>query len=92
MFFLAGAQSILLGLLAEMVMRTYYESQSKTTYLIDEVRQGDSDMNSPLDGKWERRLLQRLRDCRTCPRRSDNDDARTSDGSVDARVAGGVGK
>ncbi|MBX6312977.1 MAG: glycosyltransferase family 2 protein [Isosphaeraceae bacterium] len=40
MFFLAGAMSILLGLLAEMVMRTYYESQSKTTYLLGEVRQG----------------------------------------------------
>lgn len=39
MFFLGGVQSILLGVLAEMVMRTYYESQSKTTYLLDEVRQ-----------------------------------------------------
>ena len=38
-FGLGGVQSILLGVLAEMVMRTYYESQSKTTYLIDEVRQ-----------------------------------------------------
>ncbi len=42
MFFLGGIQSILLGVLAEMVMRTYYESQSKTTYLIDEVRQRDN--------------------------------------------------
>jgi glycosyltransferase involved in cell wall biosynthesis len=41
MFALAGVQSILMGLLAEMVMRTYYESQSKTTYLLGEVRQGD---------------------------------------------------
>jgi glycosyltransferase involved in cell wall biosynthesis len=39
MFALGGVQSILLGVLAEMVMRTYYESQSKTTYLLDEVRQ-----------------------------------------------------
>ena len=31
--------SILMGVLAEMVMRTYYESQSKTTYLLGEVRQ-----------------------------------------------------
>ena len=38
--FLMGVQSILMGVLAEMVMRTYYESQSKTTYLLDEVRQG----------------------------------------------------
>jgi hypothetical protein len=28
-----------MGVLAEMVMRTYYESQSKTTYLIGEIRQ-----------------------------------------------------
>ena len=40
MFFLAGVMSILLGVLAEMNMRTYYESQSKTTYLLGEVRQG----------------------------------------------------
>ena len=40
MFFLAGAISIMLGLVAEMVMRTYYESQSKTTYLLSEVREG----------------------------------------------------
>jgi glycosyltransferase involved in cell wall biosynthesis len=40
MFFLAGLQSIFMGVLAEMIMRTYYESQSKTTYLLGEVRQG----------------------------------------------------
>ena len=40
MFFLAGIQSILMGLLAEMVMRTYYESQSKVTYLLGTVYQG----------------------------------------------------
>ena len=39
MFLLGGVQSILLGVLAEMVMRTYYEAQSKTTYLLGEVRQ-----------------------------------------------------
>ena len=39
MFFLAGGQSLLMGVLAEMVMRTYYESQSKATYLLGEVRQ-----------------------------------------------------
>jgi len=43
MFFLAGVQSILMGVLAEMVMRTYYESQHKTTYLLGEVRQGRHD-------------------------------------------------
>ena len=40
MFFLAGMQSILMGVLAEMVMRTYYESQHKTTYILGEVREG----------------------------------------------------
>jgi glycosyltransferase involved in cell wall biosynthesis len=39
MFFLGGVQSILLGVLAEMVMRTYYESQDKSTYVLGEVRQ-----------------------------------------------------
>ncbi len=39
LFFLAGVISILMGVLAEMVMRTYYESQAKTTYLLGEVRQ-----------------------------------------------------
>ena len=47
MFFLGGVQSILLGVLAEMIMRTYYESQSKTTYLLGEVRQGKT---SPEEG------------------------------------------
>ena len=36
---LAGAMSILMGIQAELVMRTYYESQAKTTYLLREVRQ-----------------------------------------------------
>jgi glycosyltransferase involved in cell wall biosynthesis len=40
MFFGGGVLAILMGLQAEMVMRTYYESQSKTTYLLGEVRQG----------------------------------------------------
>jgi glycosyltransferase involved in cell wall biosynthesis len=39
-FFMMGVQSILMGVLAEMVMRTYYESQAKTTYVIGEVREG----------------------------------------------------
>jgi glycosyltransferase involved in cell wall biosynthesis len=40
--FLMGVQSILMGVLAEMVMRTYYESQHKTTYLLGEIRRGPS--------------------------------------------------
>jgi glycosyltransferase involved in cell wall biosynthesis len=42
-FFLTGVVSLLMGVLAEMVMRTYYESQSKTTYLLGEIRQGPGD-------------------------------------------------
>jgi TRAP-type C4-dicarboxylate transport system permease small subunit len=37
LFVLAGLQSILTGLVAEMVMRTYYESQQKATYVVREV-------------------------------------------------------
>jgi glycosyltransferase involved in cell wall biosynthesis len=40
MFFLAGGMSILLGIQAEVMMRTYYETQQKTTYLLGEIRQG----------------------------------------------------
>lgn len=40
MFFLAGGMSILLGIQSELIMRTYYESQHKTTYLLREVREG----------------------------------------------------
>ncbi len=38
MFFLAGFYCILMGILAEVVMRIYYESQAKTTYLLSEPR------------------------------------------------------
>jgi glycosyltransferase involved in cell wall biosynthesis len=38
MFFLGGFISILLGILAEVIMRTYYESQSKTTYQLSDTR------------------------------------------------------
>jgi glycosyltransferase involved in cell wall biosynthesis len=40
MFVLAGGMSILLGVQAEVIMRTYYETQQKTTYLVGEIRQG----------------------------------------------------
>ena len=42
LLFLTGVSSILMGLLAEMVMRTYYESQDKRTYLI----RGDTSKDS----------------------------------------------
>lgn len=34
MFFLMGFQSILIGLIAEMLVRTYYETQKKSPYLV----------------------------------------------------------
>jgi glycosyltransferase involved in cell wall biosynthesis len=37
MFFLIGCLSILMGLLAEVVMRTYYEASSSRTYLVRET-------------------------------------------------------
>ncbi len=37
MLFLMGFVSTLMGLLAELVMRTYYESQGKSIYQIDEI-------------------------------------------------------
>ena len=40
MFFLGGWICILMGIQSEVSMRTYYEAQGKTTYLLGEVRQG----------------------------------------------------
>jgi glycosyltransferase involved in cell wall biosynthesis len=39
MLIFIGVQLVTFGLLAEMMARTYYESQNKTTYVIREVRQ-----------------------------------------------------
>jgi glycosyltransferase involved in cell wall biosynthesis len=47
MFFLGGIVSILMGIQSEVNMRTYYESQGKTTYLIGEVREGQAQPDSP---------------------------------------------
>lgn len=41
--FLLGTQSILIGLLAEISIRTYYESQQKTTYFVREILSQDTD-------------------------------------------------
>ena len=35
--FIVGVQFILMGLLAELAIRTYHESQSKPTYVVREV-------------------------------------------------------
>jgi dolichol-phosphate mannosyltransferase len=37
MTFLVGILSILMGLLAEMVVRTYFESQQRTAYFVREL-------------------------------------------------------
>ena len=46
-FFLAGVQMIVTGVVAEMVMRTYYESQGKPTYLLGEVLGGSEESPGP---------------------------------------------
>ncbi len=38
MFFLIGIISIFMGLIAEILMRTYHESQGKPTYIVDSVK------------------------------------------------------
>jgi len=50
MFLLAGGMSILLGIQSELVMRTYYESQHKTTYVLGEVRQGEAEWPEGSEG------------------------------------------
>lgn len=40
MLFIMGFQSILMGLIAELLARTYHESQHKTTYTLREIIQG----------------------------------------------------
>jgi hypothetical protein len=37
MFFILGFQSILMGLTAELLARTYHESQAKPTYTVREM-------------------------------------------------------
>ncbi len=42
MFFMIGIQFILMGLLAELLMRTYHESQGKRTYVINRMLENES--------------------------------------------------
>ncbi|MEZ5416457.1 MAG: glycosyltransferase family 2 protein [Vicinamibacterales bacterium] len=42
-----GVQLVTFGLLAELMARTYYESQNKPTYVIREIRQSDSPADPP---------------------------------------------
>jgi glycosyltransferase involved in cell wall biosynthesis len=50
MFFLIGCLSVLMGLLAEVTMRTYYESQRAATYVVREVYQGGDVVRPTLVG------------------------------------------
>jgi glycosyltransferase involved in cell wall biosynthesis len=47
MFVILGGQSILLGLLAEIAVRTYYESQHKPIYIIGELQQPEGREREP---------------------------------------------
>jgi len=40
--FVLGIQTVMMGLLAELIMRTYYESQSKPTYIVHSVVVGSA--------------------------------------------------
>lgn len=44
MFMIFGFQSILMGLIAELLMRTYHESQGKPTYLVKRVFNGEKEI------------------------------------------------
>jgi glycosyltransferase involved in cell wall biosynthesis len=48
LFFLGGMISFLMGILAEMVMRTYYESQGKPTYVLGPVRRASASGEAPM--------------------------------------------
>ena len=37
MFMILGFQSILMGLIAELLVRTYHEAQAKPTYIVKQV-------------------------------------------------------
>jgi glycosyltransferase involved in cell wall biosynthesis len=51
MFFLVGGLSILLGIQSEVIMRVYYESQSKPTYLLGKVDNDSKIRAEQPDGK-----------------------------------------
>jgi len=45
LFVLVGIMAILMGILAEIIMRTYYESQQKKPYVIDKIIEKDGSVN-----------------------------------------------
>jgi glycosyltransferase involved in cell wall biosynthesis len=50
-FVIVGVQSILMGLLAELVIRTYHESQSKPTYVVREVIERTPQVQAATNGR-----------------------------------------
>ncbi|HKV89084.1 MAG TPA: glycosyltransferase family 2 protein [Candidatus Dormibacteraeota bacterium] len=50
-FVIVGVQFILMGLLAELVIRTYHESQGKTTYVVREIIERGGRKESVADGR-----------------------------------------
>ena len=48
--FMVGVQFVMMGLLAELQIRTYHESQSKTTYIIGEMINFEAARIAPLSG------------------------------------------
>jgi hypothetical protein len=46
MFFILGVQSVLLGLIAELLARTYHESQQKPTYTVRKIISNNSSVPS----------------------------------------------
>jgi glycosyltransferase involved in cell wall biosynthesis len=51
MFLLVGVQFILMGLLSEMLMRTYHESQDKRIYILDEGADDEEDEQQKFTAK-----------------------------------------
>jgi glycosyltransferase involved in cell wall biosynthesis len=49
--FILGVQFILMGLVAELVIRTYYESQGKVPYIVRYVRENTAPRSDVSDGK-----------------------------------------
>ncbi|MFC6856792.1 glycosyltransferase family 2 protein [Marivibrio halodurans] len=43
MLFMIGVILVLMGILAEVIVRTYFEGQGKTTYMVDVLRNGQKD-------------------------------------------------
>jgi glycosyltransferase involved in cell wall biosynthesis len=54
MIFIMGFQSILMGLIAELLVRTYHESQGKRTYTVRKVMNTKKNEINPERNEWER--------------------------------------